>query len=136
MSDGTSTKDEYRFDIGDMTCVMENAEPSKRSVIILTAKFFDPLHVGVVSPVTILFKMFCKQLCEANVGWNEPLSENLLETWDRLLGMLRGARAIVIPWCVYQSDGFSCLTILVFLLLGRDLILTSFLHTFIHQTHP
>ena len=74
------TKDDFRFDIGDVTCTMENTEPIKRSVISVVAKFFDPL--GVVSPVTILFKMFCQQLCEAKVGWDEPLSGNLLETWD------------------------------------------------------
>ena len=77
------TKDEFRFDIGDVTCTMENAEPTKRSVISVAAKFFDPL--GVVSPVTILFKMFCQQLCEAKVGWDEPLSGNLwrhgIDSW-------------------------------------------------------
>lgn len=60
------TKDEFQFDIGDVTCTMESAEPTKRSVISVAAIFFNPL--GVVSPVTILFKMFCQHLCKAKVG--------------------------------------------------------------------
>lgn len=35
--------------------MMEDSEPTKQSVVSITAKFFEPL--GVVSPVTILFKI-------------------------------------------------------------------------------
>ena len=95
------TQDEFQFDIGDVAHTIEDYEPTKRSVVSVTAKFFDPL--GVVSPVTILFKMFCQQLCEAKVGWDEPLSGRLLEEWHRLRSMLRGAKAILIPRCLYQA---------------------------------
>ena len=57
------TRDEFLLDIGDVVSATEDCEPTKRSVVSISAKFFDPL--GVVSPVTILFKMFCQQLCEA-----------------------------------------------------------------------
>ena len=56
----------------------------------MTARFFDPL--GVVSSVTILFKMFFQRLCEARVGWDAPLTEDLLREWDQLLSSLRGTR--------------------------------------------
>ena len=74
---------------------MEGSEPTKRSVVSATAKFFDPL--GVVSPVTVLFKMFAQQLCETRVGWDEPLKGDLLKQWECLLTMLRGAETIVVP---------------------------------------
>ena len=70
-------------------------------IVSVTVKLFDPL--GVVSPVIILFKMFCQQLCEAKVGWDEPLPDDFLKTWQQLLVMLSEAKAISIPRCVYRT---------------------------------
>ena len=81
---------------------MEELEPTKRNLVGITAKFFDPL--GVVSPVTVLFKMFCQQLCEAKVGWDDPLSDELLKRWNQLLMMLKRAKTITIPRCVYIAS--------------------------------
>ena len=35
------------------------------------------VSLGVISPVTILYKMLCQQLCEAKIGWDEPLLVSL-----------------------------------------------------------
>ena len=93
-------EDSFLLDIGGVAHAMEDMEPTKRSVVSITAKFFDPF--GVLSPVTILFKMFCQHLCEAKVGWDEPLTEALLQKWDRLLVMLRDAKPLQIPRCLYS----------------------------------
>ena len=74
---------------------MKNLEPTKRSVVSVTAKFFDPL--GIVSPVTVLFKMFTQELCEAGVKWDEALTNDLLVQWKRLLMMVKNAKTIEIP---------------------------------------
>lgn len=92
------TQDRFCFGIGEVACTTENLEPTKRNAVSVTAKFFDPL--GVVSPVTILFKIYCQQLCEAKVGWDKPLTGSLLENWDHLLSVLRSAGDIVIPRCL------------------------------------
>ena len=73
---------------------MENLEPTKRSVVSVTAKFFDPF--GIVSPVTVLFKIFTQELCEA-VKWDEALTNDLLVQWKRLLMMVKNAKTIEIP---------------------------------------
>ena len=52
-------RDELLFDIGEVAEAMEPLEPTKRNLVSITTKFFDPL--GVVCPVTVLFKMFCQQ---------------------------------------------------------------------------
>ena len=65
--------DELRFDIGDVTQTMGDFELTKRNLVSITTNFFDPL--GVVSPVAILFNMFCQHLYEAKVGWDDPLSD-------------------------------------------------------------
>ena len=91
--------DQLQFDMADLMHTMEALEPTKRNLVSVTAKLFDPL--GVVSPVIVLFKMFWQQLCEAKVGWDDPLSDEFLKKWSQLLVMLKGAKAIAIPRCVY-----------------------------------
>ena len=93
-------RDKLLFDIGEVAETMEPLEPTKRNLVSITTKFFDPL--GVVCPVTVLFKMFCQQLCEAKVGWDDLLSDEFLERWSQLLSMLKGARLISIKRCVDQ----------------------------------
>ena len=54
-------KDALRLDVGDvMVYATGESEPTKRSVASLSARFFDPL--GVIAPVTVLFKIFCQTL--------------------------------------------------------------------------
>ena len=91
------TEDNFVFDIEDVSHYMADSEPTKRNVVSMTARFFDPL--GVVSPVTVMFKMFFQQLCEARVGWDDALTGNLLKEWNRLLAALRGPKSLVIPRC-------------------------------------
>lgn len=68
---------------------MVDSEPTKRNVVSMTSRFFDP--------VTILFKMFFQQLCEAKLGWDDSLMGGLLKEWTRLY-MDR-----VIPRCYCKS---------------------------------
>ena len=94
-------RDEFCFSIGEVARVMGDLEPTKRNLVSVTAKFFDPL--GFVSPVTVLFKVFCQQLCEDKVGWDEPLEGGLLKKWKHLLLMLQKADDIVVPRCVFSD---------------------------------
>ena len=84
------TRDELLFDLSEVVTLLEDSNPTKRSVVAVTAKFFDPL--GVISPVTILYKMLCQQLCEMKIGWDEPLSGKLLEKWNSLASMMKLAK--------------------------------------------
>lgn len=100
-----TTHDDFQFDMKKVANAMEGSDPTKRSAVGATAKFFDPL--GIVSPVTILFKMFAQQLCGAKVSWDEPLTGDLLKQWKCLLVMLRDAEAITIPRFLYPGVGPS-----------------------------
>ena len=93
--------DQLEFDMGEVARAMEELEPSKRNLVSIAARFFDPL--GVVSPVSVLFKIFCQQLCVAKVGWDQPLTDQTLVRWKQLLAMLKGAKTITVPRCVYCS---------------------------------
>ena len=96
-----AVNDTFQFGVGDVSSVMKNSNPTKRNVVAAAAKFFDPL--GVLSPVTIKFKMFAQDLCEAKVSWDELLSGSLLERWNSLLSSLRDSQLIVIPRCMCST---------------------------------
>ena len=91
-------RDEFQFDFQDIISAMEDLEPTKRDVASATARFFDPL--GVVAPMTIWFKMFCQQLCEARIGWDEILTGSLPKKWKCLLVMMKETRVVTVLRCL------------------------------------
>ena len=74
---------------------MTESEPTKRTVVGMVAQFFDPLCI--VTPVTILFKILFQQLCEVDIGWDDPLTNDLLDRWRQFHSSLSGASVIIIP---------------------------------------
>ena len=52
---------------------------TKRIVLSEIASIFDPL--GLVSPISVLGKMIYRDICEANLPWDEQLSDNLMHRW-------------------------------------------------------
>ena len=62
-------------------------EPTKRNIISLVSKIFDPL--GILSPVIIPFKVFFQELCQSKVTWDEVLGEDLQKKWKDLLNGLK-----------------------------------------------
>ena len=67
----------------------------------MASKFYDPL--GLVSPVTIQFKMLFRDLCVCKVGWDEPLSGDLLSKWNTIASHFDNVM-ISIPRCYCWSS--------------------------------
>ena len=88
---------ELVFDVGNVSRVMGNLEPTKRNVVGSATRFYDPL--GIVSPVTVSFKVFFQQLCEQGLDWDQQLTGALLEKWSRLLSLLQNSQVLHIPRC-------------------------------------
>ena len=97
-------EDTFVFDVSNVARLMNTAEATKRNVVSMATRFYDPL--GVVSPVTILFKMLFQRLCEAKLEWDDPLSGDLLSEWNGLISALQGTSLIVVPRCYFKEvDG-------------------------------
>ena len=75
--------DELIVDLSHILAVAEDMEPTKRGVISLVSKIYDPL--GLISPVVIRFKILFQELCSSKLAWDEPLSDALSERWRVLL---------------------------------------------------
>ena len=71
--------------IFDTRCISDAASdstPSKRTVISVATRFYDPL--GILAPFIIKFKMLFQELCKAKLAWDEPLTGELLKDWNRI----------------------------------------------------
>ena len=62
-------------------------KPTKRNVVGMSTRFYDPL--GAISPCTVQFKMLFQQLCESKLGWHNPVSGELLRRWGKLIAGLK-----------------------------------------------
>jgi len=91
--------DELVFDLKELAILIKGMEPTKRSVVAIATKFYDP--IGFVAPVTICFKMLFQQLCSSKIEWNEPLTGELLCKWKRLVSEFQGVTTSF-PQCYFE----------------------------------
>ena len=63
-------------------------------------RFYDPL--GIISPIIVRFKHLFQNMCEEQLDWDEPLTGELLDKWERLTSDLQHFALIKIPRC-YQT---------------------------------
>ena len=54
---------------------------TKRGVLAYLAKVYDPL--GLVSPVLLEGKLIYRDICDARMRWDAPISDTLLERWEK-----------------------------------------------------
>ena len=94
-------KDVLVFDIREVSQLMKGSCPTKRNVISLAARFYDPL--GVIAPITIRFKRMFQQLCERSIDWDELLTGDLLTEWETLTSDLQQYTPLQLPRCCTQA---------------------------------
>ena len=59
-------KDVFIFDLTEIANYARDLQPTKRNVVSVAAKFYDPF--GFLSPVIIEFKLFFQELCKTKIG--------------------------------------------------------------------
>ena len=88
----------------DLAKIVANHDPNnftKRIVLSIAAKFFDPL--GLILPVVLQLKLLFQELCKSNVEWDEQLSEQFCQTWKIIFSELKEAGALSISRCYFQK---------------------------------
>lgn len=83
------------FDISELAQVAANLLPTKRNLVSLIGKFYDPL--GFLTPVTVRFKILFQKMCRDKIDWDTTLSSNLVHEWQELVTDLSEGRPISVP---------------------------------------
>eukprot|EP00794_Sanderia_malayensis_P010622 gene10622-biopygen7761 len=68
-------------------------KPTQRGILRTIAAIYDPL--GVVSPVSIIGRVICHDVCMQSKGWDDTISEELLKRWQKWLKMIKEYPQIV-----------------------------------------
>ena len=63
--------------------------PTKRNVLKTIASIYDPL--GIINPIVVQMKIFFQDLCLAKFEWDEKLSSDLLDRWNKITADLIAA---------------------------------------------
>ena len=92
--------DQFVFDLREIATLARNIEPTKRNVVSVTAKFYDPM--GFLSPIITEFKIFFQELCKAKISWDEPLEGELKNEWLKLATGLQCISSFTASRCYFQ----------------------------------
>ena len=83
------------FDLRELTELAVQLEPTKRNIVSMVGRFYDP--IGVLSPVVVSFKVLIQEICESQVDWDQPLEKPQAKKWHELVTELKQAQPISIP---------------------------------------
>ena len=102
------TEDILVCDIGDLYKVAVNMVPTKRNVIGLSARVYDPM--GILSPWTVCFKLLFQDICAAKLDWDDQLEGEVLLKWKMLLSRMKEPLLLQIPRCYFHGveEPHSC----------------------------
>ena len=90
-----SDKDTLELDLCYVVEFARTLPATKRSVLRIAAKIFDPM--GYLTVLTINFKAFFQRLCIDKVPWDETFTGEYMRTYESLLRLLAECPHICIP---------------------------------------
>ena len=101
--------DELRIDLSDIVKFSEKLSVTKRTVLRVTARVYDPL--GWISPILIEMKLLFQKLCQSKEDWDEKLSPDMRERYDKWMLELRKVGGIRIPRCYFRENDHTPVSI-------------------------
>ena len=72
------------------------------NVLKILAIFYDP--IGVLQLIMINFKILFQQVCRTKIQWDEEITSDLRQNWDKILNTLESIGKISIPRNVVNQD--------------------------------
>ena len=94
--------DELRFEFVSVMEYLKSLPPTKRSVLKLSAKLFDPL--GLLSPFVVNMKIWFQKLCVDKVNWDDRLEGTMLAKWNHLFKAFSSLAKLNIPWYYFVRE--------------------------------
>ena len=93
--------DQFVFDLVDLDEQAKKLPTTKRSLLKISAKIFDP--IGLLSPFTIQWKILFQELCNERADWEEQLKDDHLKKWNSLICQLQTLNSVSIPRCYFDD---------------------------------
>ena len=87
--------DEIIFDFNDLVAEAFEKITTKRSILSISSKLFDPL--GLLSPITIQLKLLFQLICFDKLPWDQEMPDSISDKWLKLVCQLRTLNKLVIP---------------------------------------
>ena len=87
-----SMEDELSISFEKVVMLSDSLLPTKRNLLKLSASIFDPL--GLISAVTVQFRILLQDIFKLRSGWDTPLPQNLAKIWYELIEDLKHVRVI------------------------------------------
>ena len=93
-----TNNDQFEYNIQPVIDVLEELKPTKRTVLKIIQKVYDPL--GFLSPYLIVAKVYLQKLCRLELGWDTLLIEDLVEYWRSWSAGLYEVKNFTVPRCI------------------------------------
>ena len=102
-------KDTFCYKLLNIAEFGQSLEPTKRNVLRLMAKMFDP--TGLLSPILVPLEVMFQQLYTMSVyDWDCPLTGEHLNTWYKWIHDLGKVQSISVPRYYFGDAEFESLT--------------------------
>lgn len=89
--------DTFQFNI-----VLNDKPLTRRGILSTVSSIYDPL--GFISPVILVGKQILQQKCGENIGWDDPIPDELHMRWERWRNDLKELSDLQIRRCVTPDD--------------------------------
>ena len=93
--------DEFVFNLSELATEASQLETTKRNILTVGAKFFDP--AGWISPIVVVAKMYYQRACKERYSWDESVKEELQKGWLKYLQHLTEIKSIRISRYLFSS---------------------------------
>ena len=93
--------DELKCDTTELIAYAKSLPITKRFVLKISTKIFDPL--GLLSPFTI--KILFEILCNRSIDWDTRLSSEHLTQWKEIMDSLTILHELKVPCCYFHVTG-------------------------------
>ncbi|XP_062539111.1 uncharacterized protein LOC134207403 [Armigeres subalbatus] len=77
------------------------AEPTKRQVLRIVMKLYDPL--GVIAHFVVQGKILMQEIWRTGTNWDEPIAEQPRELWIRWIEQYRQINEVNVPRCFFKD---------------------------------
>ena len=96
-----NANDSFVFDLVGYANIAAELPLTKRSVLSVVARLFDPL--GLLSPIIVPLEVLFQELCVSKCGWDSPLNDTSSHKFLDWIHELRKVSHIVLPRCYFQN---------------------------------